>query len=842
MPDTKASHQGYLNLVTTACLFICVSIIAVFLRPKPVLSAERIVTFIGPLQLAISVDDLETFAKEGQANSDLALITNRLDEATKDQLRELLQQRFDLDPAFLYRYARLPIAEEILNKIGMVVKTSPNVNGFYGMRAAAILSAADDEKGLTVINFLRNFPSKDIYLDSDHLIQIGRDLARISPYHQAVVMEIIRQSTVEAENSPLNFSQLEDLSQPGPWQVTKQVMSFEVSSLRSINIGLASSYTLDFDLYLPQGNSDPAPLIVITQGFGATPETYGYVAEQLASFGYAVASIEHRGTNLAQRMASPNRELSGWINPTEFLSRPLDVTYILDELENLVEKDPQWAAKLNLEQIGVFGYSFGGYSALAVAGAQINQPRLSRECNQEDLNTVFSFYFQCQAQHLPPISLKVKDPRIKAVFAVYPLTNPIFGPEGIGKIDIPTMIWSSSQDNTVPPIQNQIHPFFWLKTPDRYFTLLDPGTHFSTVEKSGLEGMPTVSTPKQPDARGAIARDYLKAMSVAFFNHHVRELEEYASYLTAAYTKDISQERDISLHLTQSLQPEQLKTAYGKKPPLPLFPDSVVADKPLRKESILEEINRTGVLKVAVRSDAKPFGYLDQNFNWTGYCAGFINSLEQHLEMEFNLPGGLQVVKLPSNLSNRYQLIQKNQVHLECGPNIISNDIEDVTFSQPFFGTGTKFLISRDVSNQIKEINDLAYLTIGVIKNTRTEQFIEAKYPTTETVYFDGPTARADAVDALNRKTIEALASDSILSIGEIERQALDPNAYDLLPKQPLTCDYYGMLLPHSDRQWQNTINDFLRSQTLKKAESHWIEGLSEELLSAIDYCNRALN
>ena len=840
MLKAKTRNQRFFSLVKTACLFFSLGILPVLLKSKPVLSAERIVTFIGLLQVSISVDSIETFAKEGKVNSDLALITNRLDEQTKVKLREILQQRFDISPAFIARYTRLPIAEGILSKIGRVVKIDHNINGLYGMRSAAILAAADEKEGLTAIDVLRRFPSKDIHLDFDLLLQVGRELGNLSKYRQVAVESIIQQSAAEAEGSPIDISQLEDLKQPGAWQVTKKAMSFEIESLRSTDVGLSLSYPLNFDLYLPKGNPEPAPLVVIVQGFGASTDTYGYVAEQLASYGYAVASVEHLGTNLAERLAFPNGELSGWITPTEFVSRPLDVTHLLDKLEDLVTNDPQWAAQLNLEQVGVFGYSFGGYSALAVAGAEINQPRLAKECNQEDLNTVFSFYFQCQAQYLPPIAFNVKDPRIKAVFSVYPLTNPIFGPEGMGKIDIPTMILTGSKDTTVPPVQNQIHPFLWLKTADKYLTLLDPGTHFTTVkmENRGIDGIPSVEINQQPDDKSALARGYLNAMSVAFFNRHLRGLEEFAPYLTAAYTKYISQE-EIGVHLIQSLQPEKLEIAYGKKPPIPFFPEPVVAAKPPREEPILEEIKRTGVLKVAVRSDAAPFGYLGNNGNWTGYCANFVNSLEDYLELKLNRAGGVQVVKLPSNLDNRYQLLQQDRIHLECGPNTIRNDIEDVTFSQPFFATGTQFLLPSNKANQVNRNSNLANLKIGVLKNTTTEQFVEEQYPSTEKVYFEGTRARSKAVQALTNNTIDAFVSDSILSTQEIQRQGLVADDYALLPKRPLTCDYYGMLLPDNDPQWQNTINGFLNSQTLKQANTRWLGEFSEEILSAVDSCNQ---
>ena len=566
MVKGKTHHQRFVSLFTKACLFLGLGILPILLKTKPVLSAERITTFIGPLQISIAVDSLERFAQSGKVNSDLALIVNRFDEPTKVKLRQILQQRFDIDPAFISNYASLPIAEGILNKIGTIVQPQPGLNGITGMRAATILAAGDKEQGLTVTNVLRRFPSQDIHLNFYRLLRLGIDLSRSTKYRQVAVAEVIRQSALEMEANPVDTSHFADLSQSGTWQVTKQAMSFKIDELRTKDIGLSSAYDLNFDLYLPQDKAQPAPLIVIAQGFGATPDTYSYIAEQLASYGYAVASIEHLGTNLAERLESPNEELSSWITPTEFVSRPLDVTHLLDKFEDLVVNDSQWATKLNLDRVGVFGYSFGGYSVLALAGAEINHSRLAAECSQPGLNSVLSFYFQCQAQYLPPSISNLKDPRIDAVFSVYPLTNPIFGAEGMSKIDIPTMIVAGSKDTTVPPVQNQIHPFLWLQTADKYLALLDPGTHFTSVkvEDRGIEGIPSVENSKKPDKRSKIARNYLNAMSVAFFNRHLLGLEEYAPYLTAAYTQNLSQ-KPLGINLIQSLDSEQLETAYGKK-------------------------------------------------------------------------------------------------------------------------------------------------------------------------------------------------------------------------------------------------------------------------------------
>ena len=453
-------------------------------------------------------------------------------------------------------------------------------------------------------------------------------------------------------------------------------MSFRVDRPRTKDIGLSVPYDLNFELYEPQGISKPAPLIVITQGFGATPDTYGYIAQQLASYGYAVASIEHRGTNLAKRLEYPNTELTSWITPSEFVSRPLDVTHLLDKFEDLVANNRAWTNRLDLHRVGVFGYSFGGYSALAIAGAEINFPRLEEECSTEELNPVVSFTFQCQAKYLAPHSGKLKDPRIKAVFSVYPLTNPIFGKEGMSQIDIPTAIIAGGKDNVSPPVQNQIHPWLWLKTPDKYLALISQGGHLSTVKPKdrGIEGIPKVEETPKTDPQGEIAIDYLKSLSVAFFNRHLQGLEEY-EHLTADYAKSISQE-NLNIYLTQSLQPEQLAAAYGKTPPIPLNPKPIASAKPPKEESILAEIERTGILKVALRSDAAPISALNANYNWTGYCARTINALEHYLEIKLDRPHGIQVVKLPSDSENGDRMTNEGRVHLECGSNPIDSDTQ----------------------------------------------------------------------------------------------------------------------------------------------------------------------
>ncbi|MFM7715456.1 MAG: amino acid ABC transporter substrate-binding protein, partial [Microcystis sp.] len=64
---------------------------------------------------------------------------------------------------------------------------------------------------------------------------------------------------------------------------------------------------------------------------------------------------------------------------------------------------------------------------------------------------------------------------------------------------------------------------------------------------------------------------------------------------------------------------------------------NVFAALPAKSEMVLEKIKRTGLLEVAMREDAIPFGYRDSNNNLQGLCLDFIQLLREELKHKLNL-------------------------------------------------------------------------------------------------------------------------------------------------------------------------------------------------------------
>ena len=828
-------------LVSLTSITLLTTVAAVFegICAKPSLGAETINFYIdGPLTVSVSLESLEIFAETGEITGDLKLFTLFLDDQIMGQLRQGLQQPLPLDVVQTYKFSYSPLGRDAIAEVGKIVRFTPNRNGFYGLRAALIGAAANaEEEGWTILDAIAQFPTQTIEVDVQDLLQLRELLSVYLDYNQAAVKAIANKSQIEAESqSDLDLSNLSDLSQPGNYDFEQKTITVTNPALRQTEEGLSVNYDFPVDVYLPQGLSEPAPIIIVSHGFGAIKENFVYIAEHLASYGFIVFVPDHIGSDLSYRETYLQGRLNTLLSPIEFINRPREISFLIDQLEELVASNSFWAQYLNLEQIGVMGDSLGGSTVLSLAGATIDHARLVQTCDREQIILNFSLYLQCQARHLPPQNYNLGDPRIKAAIAGHPLASGIFGPEGMRTINIPLLITAGSQDLVAPVVTEQIHPFVWMQSEPKYLALFKPGTHFATSEQSaeGAESIPPILIGENQE----FGREYFKSLNIAFFETYLRENNQFLSYLSSAYAQTMSQENPMSLEIIQSLTPEELEKSYGKKPPLPIIPEAV---EPIiitqRTESIKQQIQRTGILKIATRRDSPPFGYIDNQQQWTGYCSDLAVALQNHLARKLDLDLGLELVELPSNLENRFSLVQDDIVELECGPNTIRQDIEGITFSNPIGVSGTRFLSQKERQTEVNPNKSLAGLRVGILPNTTTEEFIKTNYPQAEVVYFAGLQGRVEAIRSVTEGDIDAFAGDTILSLAEITQQNLATNNLVLEPRLPLTCDFYGLTLPQDDPEWQTLINEFLAQSSAQDIRKKWFNKILNYELNDLDYC-----
>ena len=128
-------------------------------------------------------------------------------------------------------------------------------------------------------------------------------------------------------------------------------------------------------------NGEPARgnghLVVISHGSGGNPWVHTNLARALVDAGYVVAMPQHRGDN-AQDTSRPG--------PESWKLRPVEVSHAIDALAN----DRRFAPLLSFDQVGMYGMSAGGHTALSLAGGRWSPASLRDHCEKfiaEDFNS-----------------------------------------------------------------------------------------------------------------------------------------------------------------------------------------------------------------------------------------------------------------------------------------------------------------------------------------------------------------------------------------------------------------------------------------------------------------------
>ncbi|MEG4489252.1 alpha/beta hydrolase [Microcoleus sp. D2_18a_B4] len=542
----------------------------------PAMGAERIYVTYGPLEESVPIESLALFAKEGKIDSNLDGFAQYAKESQLAEIRSALQAKAEISHVTIAQFLYTPQGEVLLRRLGRVIQTKARQPGFYAIRAALILAASDPE-GLTILNVLRKFPTYGIRIDIARALGIANELTSLINRSNQTIAGVAQLSEAQAASEPaIPPAAMLQPQLPGPYTWKKS--SVTLTSPNRVSEALEEDRTFDMDIYLPQRSPQPAPVVVISHGLGSDRLSFEYLAKHLASYGFAVAVPEHPGSNAQQIQDLVTGRANQVAEPGEFVNRPLDIKDLLDYLTKLSTTDPTYQGQLDLQRVGVIGQSFGGYTALALAGAGINFAQLDKDCGLENDTWNLSLLLQCRARGLERNQYNFDDPRIKAVIAVNPIVSSILGETNLSKIQIPVMLIAGSADTVAPALLEQIQPFTWLTSPNKYLVLMNNGTHFSTIEESPQSLF--LPPPQAIGPEPALARRYLSGLSLAFMECYLNNKSNFRPYLEPSYALSISRDT-LGLRILRSLTPQQLQQFRISPPPrIPASPP-VLAPVPL---------------------------------------------------------------------------------------------------------------------------------------------------------------------------------------------------------------------------------------------------------------------
>jgi predicted dienelactone hydrolase len=505
---------------------------------SPVHAGELLSFSYGPLIRSLRISSLQAFAKDGSIADDLAFFLQFTPPNKQAELRAALVKRADIDPLLVSQFFNSGIGEDVLERLGRGITLQRGGNGKFALRSA-LVGAAFSSDGLSQLNVLRQLPT-NIQLHGEAIVGAANAGERVIAATEAVISTLRDLSAKEAAAQPaVNFNSLPDPAKPGPFSVRKEVWNLvDASRQRSFYV----------DVYIPaQNKAAQIPVILFSHGLASRPEDYAEGLNHLASYGYVVAAPQHPGSDTIWLKSMLKGLQQDIFDVQDFIQRPKDISYVIDELGR--RNAGSFDGKLNLASVGIAGHSFGGYTALAVAGATIDFDHLQADCTRPYGALDISLLLECRALELPRKSYALNDPRARAVFAANPVMRSVFGPKGIGAIAIPVMLASGSYDPAAPPALEQALPFTWLKEPKKYWMLLEGQAHvnFNEIDpgiKQTIESVGDLTLPSQ-----GLIGNYVKATTLPFFEINLRNNKNYLPFLSSSYSKYLSKGQKFQLYL-----------------------------------------------------------------------------------------------------------------------------------------------------------------------------------------------------------------------------------------------------------------------------------------------------
>jgi predicted dienelactone hydrolase len=540
-----------------ACGAVAIGAAVASIDATAAIAAERVALRLGPFRQAIPLEDLETFAETGEVPQSLRLYSPLMDYNVRHTLNSYLKVDPAVGEVLVADLLNSSAGDRLLAMLGPIVLDSTPEQ-----LRETLITAAQKPGGLSLLGILKSFPDDTVTLDLQAAIVLASEINLPYWQGQSLRSTLERELTVTTEPFHGAFDPTESGYQP----INRQTLNLRDRE---------RDRTIPVDIFW----SDRAqgPLVVISHGFGADRRFLTYLAEHLASHGISVAAIEHPGSSvtwlndLALGELDPDERNRDLLPPSEFIDRPKDISFLLDELARLNRYSTSFRGMLNTEQVVVIGHSLGGYTALTLGGAPLNLDHLRAFCNDPSQTALSpSDWLQCGAADLPDQELDFRDERVAAVMAMNPVMGRMFDAASLAQIDVPTLILVGTDDPITPVISQQLVPFTDLQS-EKYLLSVIGGTHLSVGDPSNLNAALTQNmfVRERSQSETENLRHMLKGLGLAFVKQLTPEDDLYAPFLDAAYVQSFSNQY-LRLRLNREL-PEDLPDWMESAAPLEQF-------------------------------------------------------------------------------------------------------------------------------------------------------------------------------------------------------------------------------------------------------------------------------
>jgi predicted dienelactone hydrolase len=279
----------------------------------------------------------------------------------------------------------------------------------------------------------------------------------------------------------------------------------------SVAVDTARNRSIEYTVAAP-ALDQPAPLILVSHGTGGHFSDHTWLIDSLVADGYIVAALNH--PNDTRQDSSLQGLVRAW-------DRPADISFLLSHLI----ASSEWGNRIDPTKVGAVGFSSGGYTVIALAGASY-EPELMKG--------------YCASAHRGPdcdlakgvvvdwtdAQINNRDARIRAVFAMAPALGPAITASSLQAIGMPVSIVAAEDDELVPPRYHAMRYAENISSAE--LVMLPKGGHFVFLECTFITSIVDFFMEdynlcgKGIDVDRTDVQDGIKEMAGTFFNQALK--------------------------------------------------------------------------------------------------------------------------------------------------------------------------------------------------------------------------------------------------------------------------------------------------------------------------------
>jgi len=239
---------------------------------------------------------------------------------------------------------------------------------------------------------------------------------------------------------------------------------------------------------------------------------------------------------------------------------------------------------------------------------------------------------------------------------------------------------------------------------------------------------------------------------------------------------------------------------------------AVAGAQPL--EGRLKTVRDTATLRIAYRTDSRPFSFLNAQGQPVGYTIELCERVARYLEGELALPS-IAIRWVPVDTHTRFETIANGLADMECGSSSVSlSRMKVVEFSSLVFADSTGVVVRADIG--VNGFEGMAGKRIGVVPGSTNAQAIrdqlERRRLAATLVEFND---REKGFTALTRASIDGFATDKLVLRALMQKAGA--REFLLLPED-LSFEPFAIVLPRGDWAFRLAVNTSL-AQTFRSGE-----------------------